>query len=144
MDMKDSPLVLTPRSNIKHIVKVDPNIASAHNKQYGNSVQSFKYCPSMNCNFKTMVNAELDNHKLIHKVKKKREKTALKIEKTRIVEMKIENIEIVHEVKKAQEYYACHHCFLCFKYKKKLAKHISLKHLNSLETRPTRSFICKD
>ena len=126
MDMKDSPLVLTPRSNIKHIVKVDPNIALAHNKQYGNSVQSFKYCPSMNCNFKTMANAELDNHKLIHKVKKKREKTVLKIEKTRIVQIKIKNIEIKNErvsKKKPQEYYACHHCFFCFKDKEKLAQH---------------------
>ena len=42
-----------------------------------------------------MVNAELDNHKLIHKVKKKREKTTLNIRKTRIVKMKTK----IHEHK---------------------------------------------
>ena len=72
----------------------------------------------MNCNFKTTVNAELDNHKLIHKVKKKREKTTLNIKKTRIVKMKTKIIEIkvdpsssilqpkfviVHDVKKPQK-----------------------------------------
>jgi len=29
----------------------------------------------------------------------------------------------VHEVKKPQESYTCHHCFVCFKDRDKLAKH---------------------
>ena len=122
----------------------------------------------MNCNFKTMVNAELDNHKLIHKVKKKREKTALK---ARIVKMKVKIIEMENETvskKKPQEFYTCHRCFVCFKNEDKLAKHdkfckdqqfqcifcscsyqieyhlkrhISLKH--SLETSPIRNLPSK-
>ena len=70
-----------------------------------------------------------------------------------------------HEVKKPEEFYACNHCFVCFKDKDKLAKHdkvckdkkfqctlcsgsyqkechlerhISIKHPNSLETSPIR------
>ena len=31
--------------------------------------------------------------------------------------------KIVHEVKKPEEFYACNHCFVCFKDKDKLAKH---------------------